>query len=102
MSARREVVEAVNRERARCVRLVERARAQLQASIPGKQSRAWTWVVLTDHLDRIRRPYAVREAARRAAVPQRLRRSCGLCGGDDHTAPKCHLAGGSPVTWRRP
>jgi hypothetical protein len=77
---RRCVVDAVMAERRRCARLLENARARGAADLQA---------LVDDVLERIRRPWRVREAARRAAVPGRLRKCCGLCGGDDHRAPTC-------------
>jgi hypothetical protein len=103
---RREIIRAVNGERARCAKLMENARTLLGndgAWSDGKPGRAWE--VLTDYLDRIKRPYRVRRDARRRVVPGRLRKCCGVCGGDDHTAPKCPRAdilGGVGVSDSKP
>lgn len=77
---RAEIQAAVNRERARCAGILERAIAELPADATDRE-------LLEERLERIRRPWRVRLAARKAAVPGRLRRHCGICGDDDHTAP---------------
>lgn len=78
---RREIQAAVNRERARCAGILKRAIAELPADAPERE-------LLAERLERIRRPWRVRLAARKAAVPGRRRRCCGICGGEDHTAPR--------------
>lgn len=83
---RAEIVEAINRERARCVRILEAAMKRLDS-----ESYYDVRAMLTEKLDHIRNPYRVRVAEKRAAVPQRMRRCCGICGGDDHTAPRHDL-----------
>lgn len=83
---RAEIQAAVNRERARCAGILERAIAELPADAADRE-------LLEERLERIRWPWRVRMAARKAAVPGRLRRSCGICGDEDHTAPR-HRAKG--------
>lgn len=80
-SQRAEIQAAVNRERARCAGIFERAIADLG---PPPRERE----LLAERLERIRRPWRLRVAARKRATPGRLRRCCGICGADDHTAPR--------------
>lgn len=86
---RRVVVDAVMAERRRCAKVLEGAIKGARGSGLEPLVRDVLVGVLADRLERIRQPWRVRQAIRRAAVPGRLRKSCGLCGGDDHRAPKC-------------
>ena len=83
-SQRAAIQAAVNRERARCAAILERAIAELAVARD-----VFLRELLEDRLARIRSPWRVRAAARKRVVPGRLRRCCGICGADDHRAPKC-------------
>lgn len=93
-AGRRRVIEAVTRERARCARILEASIERLGGVAGPPEDHGLErvlWTVLCDRLDRIRRPWAVR----RESPPEhsiryvpRRRRSCGICGGEDHTAPR--------------
>jgi hypothetical protein len=94
-AGRRRVIEAVTRERARCARILE-VSIQRLGGVGGPPEDNNTverilWTVLCDRLDRIRRPWAVRRTDPPDQVIKylpRRRRCCGICGSEDHTAPR--------------
>jgi hypothetical protein len=98
---RAEIQEAVNRERARCARVLEVTIERLGGAKGPPEDKGMervVWAILCERLDAIKKPWRVRQAEKRAVMPGRLRRCCGICGGDDHTAPRCpHPANKAPV-----
>jgi len=90
----REILDAVMAERARCAialeKLIARLGLEARRAPPGE---AVTYerllALLEERADRIRRPWRVREAERKAQIPGRFRKCCGLCGGEDHRAQRC-------------
>ena len=94
---RRVVIDAVMAERRRSAKVVANfVNWARYTGLPAARFEGMSQMVFDsllrefeDCLDRVRRPWRVRQAERRAATPGRLRKCCGLCGGDDHRAPRC-------------
>jgi hypothetical protein len=96
---RLDIQRAVMRERTRCARVIERTIEHLGGAAGPPEDDATgraLWAVLCERLDNIKRPWATRPPANDPTVarllPRRRQRSCGICGAEDHTAPKHNFA----------